>query len=123
MKQLRDTVWQRRGTSWLWDAEELAQVSTASEVWSLRQFVQASGPWPDDLPSHDSNTLAVVNVQTLPLVAVSHIVVIILSLVICNLLSKVDQFIELLGRHGNAKDIVNFLLFVKVFHFWVLEVF
>ena len=59
MKQLRDTVWQRRGTSWLWDAEALAQVSTAGEVWCLRQFVQASGHWPDDLPSNDSNTLAV----------------------------------------------------------------
>lgn len=59
MKQLRDTVWQRRGTSWLWDAEALAQVSTASEVWGLRQFVQASRQWPDDLPSNDSNTLVV----------------------------------------------------------------
>ena len=59
MKQLRDTVWQRRGTSWLWDAEALAQVGKASEVWSLRQFVQASGQWPDDLPSNDSNTLVV----------------------------------------------------------------
>ncbi len=60
MRQVLDTVWQRRGTSWLWDAEALAQVSTASEVWSLRQFVQASGHWPpDDLPSNDSNTLVV----------------------------------------------------------------
>ena len=59
MKQTRDTVWQRRGTSWLWDAEALAQVSTVSEVWSLRQFVQGSGHWPDDLPSNDSNTLVV----------------------------------------------------------------
>ena len=59
MKQLRDTVWKRHGTSWLWDAEALAQVSTASEVWSLRQFVQASVHWPEDLPSNDSNTLVV----------------------------------------------------------------
>ena len=59
MKQLHDTVWQRRGTSWLWDAEALAQVSTASEVWSLRQFVQASVHWPEDLPSNDSNTWVV----------------------------------------------------------------
>ena len=59
MRRNLDTVWQRRGTSWLWDAEALAQVSIASEVWSLRQFVQASGHWPDDLPSNDSNTLVV----------------------------------------------------------------
>jgi len=59
MKQLRDTGWKRHGTSWLWDAEALAQVSTASEVWSLRQFVQASVHWPEDLPSNDSNTLVV----------------------------------------------------------------
>lgn len=59
MKQIRDTVWQRRGTSWLWDDEALAQVGTASEVWSLRQFVQATGHWPEDLPSNDNNTMVV----------------------------------------------------------------
>lgn len=59
MKQLRDTVWQRRGTSWLWDAEALTQVCLASEVWSLRQFIQATGHWPEDLPSNDNNTLVV----------------------------------------------------------------
>ena len=59
MKQLRDTVWQRRGTSWLWDAEALAQICLASDAWSLRQFVQATGHWPEDLPSNDSNTLVV----------------------------------------------------------------
>ncbi|MBB3243905.1 hypothetical protein FHW68_005490 [Pseudomonas sp. Tn43] len=59
MKQIRDTVWQRRGTSWLWDAEALAQVGTASEVWSLRQFAQATGNWPEDLPSNDNNTMVV----------------------------------------------------------------
>lgn len=59
MKQLRDTVWQRRGTSWIWDAEALAQVCSASEVWSLRQFIQAIGHWPEDLPSNNSNTLVV----------------------------------------------------------------
>ena len=59
MKQLRDTVWQRRGTSWLWDAEALAQVCVANEVWSLRQFLRAKGSWPDDLPSNGGNTLVV----------------------------------------------------------------
>lgn len=59
MNQTRDTVWQRRGTSWLWDAEALAQVCTASEAWSLRQFIQATGHWPDDLPSNYDKTLVV----------------------------------------------------------------
>lgn len=59
MKQLLDTVWQRRGTSWLWDDEALGQVCAASEVWSLRQFIQARGHWSDDPPSNDNNTLVV----------------------------------------------------------------
>ncbi|EOG9961983.1 TPA: hypothetical protein OW314_000483 [Pseudomonas aeruginosa] len=63
MKQLLDSVWMRRGTSWIWDAEALAQVCTASEVWSLRQFMQAARNWPDDLPSNDNNTLVVAGLE------------------------------------------------------------
>lgn len=59
MKQLRDSVWQRRGTSWLWDAEALAQVCVAPEVWSLRRCLMAVGHWPDDLPSNGGQTLVV----------------------------------------------------------------
>ena len=59
MKQLLDTVWHRRGTSWLWDDEALAQICLASEACSLRQFVQATGHWPEDLPSNANNTLVV----------------------------------------------------------------
>ena len=62
MRQLLDTVWQRRGTSWLWDEEARNQICAASEVWSLRQFLRASkapGNWPDDLPSNGSKTLVV----------------------------------------------------------------
>lgn len=62
MRQLRDTVWQRRGTSWVWDEEARNQVCAASEVWSLRQFLRAAqgpGYWPEDLPSNDDRTLAV----------------------------------------------------------------
>jgi hypothetical protein len=61
MKQLHDTVWQRRGTSWLWDEEARNQICTASDVWSLRQFLRAAAgcEWPEDLPSHDGNTLVV----------------------------------------------------------------
>ena len=59
MRQSVDTVWQRRGTSWLWDEEARNQVCVASEVWSLRQFLQSQGRWPDDLPSNDNQTLVV----------------------------------------------------------------
>ena len=59
MRQLLDTVWQRRGTSWLWNEEARNQICTADEVWSLRQFLRAAGNWPDDLPSNDGNTLVV----------------------------------------------------------------
>lgn len=59
MKQLLDTVWQRRGTSWIWDEEARNQVCASGEVWSLRQFLQAAGHWPDDLPSNGNNTLVV----------------------------------------------------------------
>lgn len=59
MKQTLDTVWQRRGTSWLWDEEARNLVCTAPEVWSLRQFMQSVGQWPEDLPSNGGNTLVV----------------------------------------------------------------
>jgi hypothetical protein len=59
MKQLLDTVWQRRGTSWIWDETARNQVCTASEIWSLRKLIQARGNWPNDLPSNGNNTLVV----------------------------------------------------------------
>ena len=59
MRQLRDTVWQRRGTSWLWDEEARNEVCSASEVWSLRQFLRMKGTWPDELPSNDGRSLVV----------------------------------------------------------------
>lgn len=63
MRQITDTVWQRRGTSWIWDEEARNQVCVASEVWSLRQFLQAVGNWPDDLPSNRNNTLVVAGLE------------------------------------------------------------
>lgn len=63
MRQLIDTVWQRRGTSWIWDEEALNQVCKASEAWSLRQFVQAVGKWPDQLPSNSGVTLVVAGLE------------------------------------------------------------
>lgn len=59
MRQLLDTVWQRRGTSWIWDEEARNQICAASEVWSLRQFLRSVGNWPDDLPSNGSKALVV----------------------------------------------------------------
>ena len=59
MRQLRDPVWQVRGTSWVWDEEARNQICAASEVWSLRQFLRARGNWPDDLPSNGGRTLVV----------------------------------------------------------------
>ena len=62
MRQLLDTVWQRRGTSWVWDEEARNQICTASEVWSLRQFLRAEespGSWPEHLPSNNDQTLVV----------------------------------------------------------------
>lgn len=63
MKQLRDTVWQRRGLSWIWDPEALAQCCDVAEVWSLRQALRASGHWPDNLPSNGGNTLVVAGLE------------------------------------------------------------
>ena len=63
MNQLLDTVWQRRGTSWLWDEEARNRVCVASEVWSLRQFLRAAGQWPEALPSNDDHTLVVAGLE------------------------------------------------------------
>ncbi len=59
MRQLCDPVWQVRGISWVWDEEARNQVCTAGEVWSLRQFLRATGRWPEELPSNGGRTLVV----------------------------------------------------------------
>lgn len=59
MKQLHDPVWQRRGMSWLWDAQARNHICAAEEIWSLRRFLQADGHWPDDLPSNNNCALVV----------------------------------------------------------------
>lgn len=59
MKQLLDSVWQRRGISWIWDTYAFSSVAKASEVFSLRELMRASKNWPDDLPSNSGNTLVV----------------------------------------------------------------
>ena len=59
MKQLHDTVWQRHGVSWIWENNAFSEVTTAGEVFSLREMIRASKNWPDDLPSNGGNTLVV----------------------------------------------------------------
>lgn len=59
MKQFLDSVWQRRGTSWIWDSEARSQICQAHEVWSLRQFLNATGKWPEQLPSNHGKTLVI----------------------------------------------------------------
>ena len=63
MKMTLDTVWQRRGTSWIWDEEARNQVCEAAQVWSLRQFLRSVGKWPDDLPSNGANTMVVAGLE------------------------------------------------------------
>lgn len=63
MKQTLDTVWQRRGTSWVWDEDARNRVCEAGQVWSLRQFLRAVGSWPEDLPSNGTNTVVVAGLE------------------------------------------------------------
>ena len=61
MRQLEQTGWQRKGISWLWDADARNQVCASPEIWSLRDFLAAapSRAWPDKLPSNGGNALVV----------------------------------------------------------------
>lgn len=63
MNVLRDSVWQRCGISWIWDAQALSQVTKVDELCSLRQFLQSVGRWTDDLPSNKGNTLVVADLD------------------------------------------------------------
>ncbi|WP_041375333.1 hypothetical protein [Polymorphum gilvum] len=59
MKQVLDSVWQRRGISWIWDEDAFSTVAKANQVYSLRQLMRATKSWPDDLPSNAGDTLVV----------------------------------------------------------------
>lgn len=50
MKTLLDIVWQRRGTTWLWDEAALPALGPAGAAWSLRRLLRTAGHWPDELP-------------------------------------------------------------------------
>ncbi len=48
---LTDDKWKRRGITVLWDGNTLAQLEAASQVVSLRHFVELyDAGWPDDMP-------------------------------------------------------------------------
>ncbi len=59
MRQMRDSAWQRRGISWVWEPQVVADLCQPSEVLSLRAWLCMRTQWPDELPSGDGN-LAVV---------------------------------------------------------------
>lgn len=63
MNTMLDTVWQRRGISWIWDTQALSQICSAPEVWSMRQFLRTSKHWTDELPSNSENTLVVAGLE------------------------------------------------------------
>jgi len=64
LKTLLDTVWQRRGTTWLWDEAALPTVSTAAQAWSLRRLLRTVGQWPDELPGNDGQAVVVAGLDT-----------------------------------------------------------
>ena len=59
MKQLKDTVWQRRRISWIWDNDAFASVTRPQDVVSMREFLRMVRNWPDELPSNGGDTLVV----------------------------------------------------------------
>jgi len=63
MRQLLDSVWQRRGASWVWDEQARNQICAANEEWSVCQFLRAAANWPQRLPSNDDQTLVVADLD------------------------------------------------------------
>ena len=59
MKQMLDSVWQRRGVSWIWNNAAFSSVAKANEVVSLRELMRSQISWPDELPSNNGNTMVV----------------------------------------------------------------
>jgi hypothetical protein len=63
MEMLKDTSWHRSGMTILWDAESLGSFVGHEEVVSIRQMVQLSRSWPEDLPSNHGCTLVVAGLE------------------------------------------------------------
>jgi hypothetical protein len=59
VKQMRDTVWKRRGISWIWEGAALAAAAKPAEVVSLRQWLRMRGKWEDELPSSNGSAVVV----------------------------------------------------------------
>lgn len=59
MEILRDAGWHRTGMTILWDGESLGNLVQPKDVVSLRQMVQLSRSWPEELPANNGNTLVV----------------------------------------------------------------
>ncbi len=64
MKTLLDTVWQRLGSTWLWDEAALAMLGPASAAWSLRRLLRTVGHWPDELPGTAGKCVLVAGMDT-----------------------------------------------------------
>ena len=57
---LTDDKWRRRGISVLWDGNSLAELNAASQVVSLRQFIELyEAGWPEDMPLVNNDGLYV----------------------------------------------------------------
>jgi hypothetical protein len=63
MKKMKDSVWQRRGISWIWDAEALRTIAKPNEVVSLREWLLMPVRWAGTLPSNGGNTLVVAGLE------------------------------------------------------------
>ena len=63
MKTITDTSWTRRGMSLLWDSVALSGIMAIEEAVTLRQLVQLSKNWPEELPSARGNAVVVVGLE------------------------------------------------------------
>lgn len=63
MRLIQDKAWSRRGISFLWGPQLLAEVAKPHEVLSIRGFMAMAKAWPEDLPSGDGRTLVVAGVE------------------------------------------------------------
>ena len=51
-----------------------------------------------------------------------HLLILILSIVIRNLLAQIHQFVEFLGIHRATQQVIDFFFLVKVLHLLILEI-
>ncbi len=64
MNTLLDTVWQRRGSTWLWDEASLLALGTPAQAWSLRRLLRTVDQWPDELPGNGGRAVVVAGLDT-----------------------------------------------------------